>query len=124
MESNEAIGGLAALAQETRLQAFKILVRHEPEGVAAGELARLLKVPQNTLSTHLAILSQASLVSSERQSRSIVYRANLEAVRGIVLHLLNDCCNGRPELCAPLIEELTASRLTKTCCGENSRDQN
>lgn len=124
MESNEAIGGLAALAQETRLQAFKILVRHEPEGVAAGELARLLKVPQNTLSTHLAILSQASLVSSERQSRSIMYRANLEAVRGIVLHLLNDCCNGRPELCAPLIEELTTSRLTKACCGENSRDQN
>ena len=119
MESNEAINGLAALAQETRLQAFKILVRHEPEGVAAGELARLLKVPQNTLSTHLAILSQASLVSSERQSRSIVYRANLEAVRGIVLHLLNDCCNGRPELCSPLIEELTASRSTKACCGEN-----
>ena len=119
MESNEAINGLAALAQETRLQAFKILVRHEPKGIAAGELARLLEVPQNTLSTHLAILSQASLVSSERQSRSIVYRANLEAVRGIVLHLLNDCCNGRPELCSPLIEELTASRSTKACYGEN-----
>ena len=116
MESNEAIDGLAALAQETRLQAFKILVRHEPEGVAAGELARLLKVPQNTLSTHLAILSHASLVSSERQSRSIVYRANLEAVRGLVLHLLNDCCNGRPELCSPLIEEISASRSTKECC--------
>jgi DNA-binding transcriptional ArsR family regulator len=124
MESYEAIDGLAALAQETRLEAFKILVRHESKGVAAGDLARLLNVPQNTLSTHLAILSHASLVSSERQSRSIVYRANLEAVRGIVLHLLNDCCNGRPELCSPLIEELTASRLTKACCGENSRDQN
>ena len=118
MEFYEAIDGLAALAQETRLKAFKILVRHEPKGVAAGELARLLKVPQNTLSTHLAILSHASLVSSERQSRSIVYRANLEAVRGIVLHLLNDCCNGRPELCSPLIEDLTASRSTKVCCGE------
>ena len=116
MESNVAIDGLAALAQETRLKAFKILVSHEPEGVAAGELARLLKVPQNTLSTHLAILSRASLVTSERQSRSIVYRANLEAVRGLVLHLLNDCCNGRPELCAPLIEEITASRLIKECC--------
>ncbi|MDP8997933.1 MAG: metalloregulator ArsR/SmtB family transcription factor [Pseudomonadota bacterium] len=116
MESSIAIEGLAALAQETRLQAFKILVRHEPEGMAAGELARLLKVPQNTLSTHLAILSRASLVTSERQSRSIVYRANLEAVRGLVLHLLNDCCNGRPELCAPLIDEILAPHSTKECC--------
>ena len=116
MESHLAIDGLAALAQETRLQAFKILVRHEPEGVAAGELARLLKVPQNTLSTHLAILARASLVSSERQSRSIVYRANLDAVRGLILHLLNDCCNGKPELCTPLIEEISVSRSTKECC--------
>jgi ArsR family transcriptional regulator, arsenate/arsenite/antimonite-responsive transcriptional repressor len=107
MESNDAIDGLAALAQETRLQAFKILVRHEPEGVAAGELARLLDVPQNTLSTHLAILSRAALVSSERQSRSIVYRANLDTVRGLILHLLNDCCNGKPELCQLLLDDLT-----------------
>ena len=116
MELDVAIDGLAALAQETRLKAFKILVGHEPEGVAAGELARLLKVPQNTLSTHLAILARASLVSSERQSRSIVYRANLDAVRGLVLHLLNDCCNGRPELCAPLIEEILAPHSSKECC--------
>ena len=116
MESIDAVNVLAALAQETRLQAFKALVRHEPEGVAAGDLARLLKVPQNTLSTHLAILSRASLVSSERLSRSIIYHANLEAVRGLVLHLLNDCCNGRPELCTPLIAEISASRSTKECC--------
>ena len=116
MESIDAIDVLAALAQETRLQAFKVLVRHEPEGVAAGELARLLKVPQNTLSTHLSILSRASLVSSERQSRSVIYHANLEAVRGLVLHLLNDCCNGQPELCTPLIAEISASRSTKECC--------
>ncbi len=116
MESIDAIETLAALAQETRLQAFKLLVRHEPEGVAAGELARLLKVPQNTLSTHLAILSRAGLVASARHSRSIVYRANLEAVRGVVLHLLNDCCNGRPELCTPLIAEISAPQFAKECC--------
>ncbi len=116
MESAEAIDVLAALAQETRLQAFKILVRHEPEGVAAGELARLVNVPQNTLSSHLAILSRASLVNSERHSRSIIYHANLEAVRGLVLHLLNDCCNGQPELCTPLIAEISASRLKRECC--------
>ena len=116
MESAEAIDVLAALAQETRLQAFKILVRHEPEGVAAGELARLVNVPQNTLSSHLAILSRASLVNGERHSRSIIYHANLEAVRGLVLHLLNDCCNGQPELCTPLIAEISASRLKRECC--------
>ena len=116
MESIDAIEVLGALAQETRLQAFKILVRHEPEGVAAGELARLVKVPQNTLSTHLAILSRAGLVASERHSRSIVYRAKLEAVRGVVLHLLNDCCNGRPELCAPLVAEISTPQFAKECC--------
>ena len=62
MESKDAIEVLSALAQETRLHAFKMLVRHEPDGVAAGELARLIGVPQNTLSNHLSILSRASLV--------------------------------------------------------------
>ena len=116
MESKDAIEVLGARAQETRLQAFKILVRHEPDGVAAGELARLIGVPQNTLSNHLSILSNASLVRSERHSRSIIYHANLESVRGVVLHLLNDCCNGRPELCAPLIAEISVPRSTKECC--------
>jgi len=116
MESNQVIEILAALAQDTRLQAFKLLVKHEPEGVAAGELARLLKVPQNTLSTHLSILAQAGLVNGERQSRSIIYRANLDAVQGVVLHLLKDCCNGRPEFCKPLVAEIAKSRSMKECC--------
>ncbi|MDE2384584.1 MAG: helix-turn-helix transcriptional regulator [Alphaproteobacteria bacterium] len=116
MESSETIEILAALAQETRLEAFRILVRHEPEGIAAGELARLVKVPQNTLSTHLAILTRAGLLKHERQGRSIIYRVNLEAVHGVVLHLLRDCCNGRPELCAPLAQEISACCPTKECC--------
>lgn len=116
MDLATAIDVLAGLAQETRLKAFRLLVRHEPDGMAAGELAEQLNVPQNTLSTHLAILARAGLVANERRSRSIVYRANLEAVRGLVLHLLNDCCNGRPELCSPLIEEISASRSIKECC--------
>ena len=73
MENEKAILALAALAQPTRLQAFRMLVQHEPEGLPAGELARLLEVPQNTLSTHLAVLARADLVTSERYSRSIVY---------------------------------------------------
>ena len=115
MESHDAITALAALAQETRLEALKLLVKHEPDGMAAGELARLLKVPQNTLSSHLSILSRAGLVTGERFSRSIVYKANLSTVHGLVLHLLKDCCNGRPELCAPLAQDISACCSFGTC---------
>jgi ArsR family transcriptional regulator, arsenate/arsenite/antimonite-responsive transcriptional repressor len=104
MESEQAIMALGALAQNTRLDVFRRLVRHEPEGIAAGELARLLQVPQNTMSSHLAILSRAGLVKAQRHSRSIIYRADLEAFQSIALFLLQDCCGGKPEICAPLIE--------------------
>lgn len=107
MENNTAIAALAALAQNTRLETFRLLVRHEPDGIPAGELARLLDVPQNTMSAHLATLSRAGLVKSERQSRSIIYRADLDGLRGLTLFLLKDCCGGSTELCAPLIAELT-----------------
>jgi len=110
MENEEAVLALAALAQPTRLEAFRTLARHEPDGLAAGDLARLLEVPQNTLSAHLAILSRARLVSSERHSRSIVYRANLDEFRDVTLFLLMDCCGGRPEVCTPVVESVQA------CC--------
>jgi DNA-binding transcriptional ArsR family regulator len=106
MESKEAIMALAALGQETRLEAFRLLVQHEPGGLAAGDLARLLAVPQNTLSSHLSVLARADLVLAKRRGRSIVYRANLPAFRPVMLFLLQDCCLGRPEVCAPLIESL------------------
>jgi DNA-binding transcriptional ArsR family regulator len=110
MENEQAVLALAALAQSTRLEAFRTLVKHEPDGIAAGDLARALEVPQNTLSAHLAILSRADLVRSERHSRSIVYRANLPAFQRIALFLLQDCCGGRPEICAPILESL------QPCC--------
>ena len=110
MDSTVAIAALAALAQSTRLEAFRLLVSREPDGVAAGELARLLAVPQNTMSAHLAVLARAGLVRSERQSRSIIYRADLARLRDITLFLVQDCCGGRPELCAPLIADLLADR--------------
>jgi len=87
MDNERAILALAALAQATRL-------------------ARILAVPHNTMSSHLAILSRAGLISGERQSRSIIYRANLDGLRAMTLFLVNDCCGGRPELCAPLIADL------------------
>jgi len=106
MDNIEAIGALAALAQTTRLGTFRLLVSREPEGIPAGELARLIGIPQNTMSTHLSILSRAGLVRGERQSRTIIYRADLERFRELTLFLLKDCCGGRPDICAPLIADL------------------
>lgn len=106
MEAYSAIIALSALAQATRLDTFRLLVRREPEGLSAGEIARQLDVPQNTMSTHLGVLSRAGLVKSERQSRSIIYRADLDALRALTLYLVKDCCAGKPELCAPLVAEL------------------
>jgi DNA-binding transcriptional ArsR family regulator len=107
MENEDAIAALAALAQSTRLETFRTLVRFEPEGVPAGELARMLEVPQNTMSAHLATLARSGLVKSQRHSRSIIYRADLEVFRQLTLFMIKDCCGGRAELCAPLITELT-----------------
>jgi ArsR family transcriptional regulator, arsenate/arsenite/antimonite-responsive transcriptional repressor len=106
MDDTEVIAALSALAQTTRLDTFRLLVSREPDGVAAGELARLMATPQNTMSTHLAILARAGLVRGERHSRSIIYRADLERFREVTLFLLKDCCGGRPEVCAPLIADL------------------
>lgn len=107
MDNLEAIAALAALAQTTRLETFRLLVQREPEGIPAGELARLMAVPQNTMSAHLSILSRAGLVSGERRSRSIIYRANLGRLREVTLFLLKDCCGGRSDVCAPLIADLS-----------------
>jgi ArsR family transcriptional regulator, arsenate/arsenite/antimonite-responsive transcriptional repressor len=115
MESIEAVLAFAALAQPTRLEVFRLLVRREPKGLAAGDIARALAVPQNTMSTHLAVLSRAGLISARRLGRSIVYRAELSRLRAVVLFLLKDCCDGRPEICAPLIEDLAL------CCSPSSK---
>jgi len=107
MDSTAAIAALAALAQTSRLEAFRLLVSREPHGVAAGDLARELAVPQNTMSAHIAVLARAGLVRGDRRSRSIIYRANLERLRELTLFLIKDCCGGRPELCGPLIAGLS-----------------
>jgi ArsR family transcriptional regulator len=102
MESGDAILALAALAQPTRLDVFRLLVKHEPDGLAAGDVAKALAVPQNTMSAHLAILARADLVTSERKSRSIIYRANLAAFQTLTSFMVEDCCGGRADLCAPV----------------------
>jgi ArsR family transcriptional regulator, arsenate/arsenite/antimonite-responsive transcriptional repressor len=107
MDKENAILALAALAQATRLDVFRLLVKHEPEGLPAGDLSRSLAVPHNTLSSHLSILTHAGLIHGERRSRSIVYRANLDRFREVTLYLVKDCCRGSPEFCAPLIAALS-----------------
>ena len=107
MDADQAIVAFSALAQPTRLEVFRLLMEYEPNGLAAGEIARRIGVPHNTMSTHLAILSRAGLIEAERQSRSLVYRARLEAVRALAGFLVKDCCGGRPEICAPLIADLS-----------------
>src|ERR1017187_8475472 len=115
MESENAILALAALAQSTRLDVFRLLVKHEPVGLAAGDIARALAVPQNTMSAHLGVLSRAGLVSAQRFSRSIVYRADLSRFQDVMLFMLKDCCDGRPEICAPVVANLTP------CCVPRSK---
>ena len=106
MDMNSATEIFAALAQPTRLAAFRLIMRHTPTGLPAGDVARQLDVPQNTMSAHLGILARAGLVRSERHSRSIIYRADLDGLRALTLFLVKDCCAGSPKLCAPLLAEL------------------
>ena len=103
MKKEQTIEAFSALAH---MDAFKLIVMHEPDGIAAGEVSGLLDVPQNTISTHLAILLRAGLISSERQSRSIIYRANFVDLREAINFLLKDCCAGHPDICAPLLADI------------------
>ena len=105
--SARALAGLAALGQPIRLAVFRLLVRQEPDGLAAGAIAAAVGAPHNSLSTHLAILARAGLVSATRSGRSIVYRADLAGMRRLVAFLLADCCGGRPEVCGPITDLLS-----------------
>ncbi len=111
-----ATASFAALSQDTRLKAFRLLVSHEPDGLPAGEIARQLGVPHNTMSAHLAVLARAEWVVSQRQSRQIIYRASLKQVEEVVQFLLKDCCAGHPELCHSLLDSLST-------CDINSSNQ-
>lgn len=103
MDEQTAIQALAALAQPTRLAVFRLLVREGPTGLPAGVLAERLGVQPATLSFHLAQLERAGLLVSQRRSRQIIYAANFSSMRGLVAFLLDDCCHGRPEICAGLL---------------------
>lgn len=93
------VAALAALGQPTRLEIFRLLMRREPEGLAAGAIAEAMDCPQNTLSTHLGILSRAQLVYGTRSGRSVIYRADVAGMRALMSFLAADCCEGHPQLC-------------------------
>ncbi|MGV1015082.1 MAG: ArsR/SmtB family transcription factor [Methyloceanibacter sp.] len=113
MDISTAVDALGALAQESRLKVFRLLLRAGPEGMAAGDIARKLAVPHNTMSAHLAILTRAKLVIARKEGRSVIYAPNLEGTRALLTFLIEDCCRGKPDICAPLIESTLAE-----CCAQ------
>lgn len=94
MEEELSLAALAALGQETRLRAFRLLVEHEPDGLPAGEISERLGVQQNTLSTHLGILVTSGLARSRREGRSVIYRADLKTMTELMGYLTENCCGG------------------------------
>ena len=102
METTTASTALSALAHPGRLEVFRLLVRAGPEGMAAGEIARATGSLPNTLSANLNVLAGAGLATSRREGRSIIYAAGYDRMRELLAFLMEDCCAGKPEICAPL----------------------
>lgn len=119
MEMTSAIASLSALAHGGRLSAFRMLVQAGATGLAAGEIARRLEMLPNSLSSQLAILENAGLIHARREGRSIIYTADYGAMQGLLGFLLEDCCGGAPEICAPLSEIFAkAAACDGTCLPE------
>lgn len=110
METEDALRGLSALAQDGRLAIFRLLVKTGPEGMAAGDIARTLDTAPNTLSAQLLVLANAGLIRARRDGRSIIYAADFDRMSALLVFLTRDCCGGRPEVCAPLAKTVNA------CC--------
>jgi ArsR family transcriptional regulator len=110
MELNDAIKRLSALAQDGRLQVFRLLVKAGPDGLPAGEIARQLDTAPNTMSAQLLVLSHAGLLRARRDGRSIIYSVDFPAMRDLLVFLIEDCCGGRSEICAPL------AAVADRCC--------
>jgi DNA-binding transcriptional ArsR family regulator len=115
METSTATAALAALAHEGRLDVFRLLVRAGPDGMAAGDIARTTGAIQSTLSANLAVLTRAGLIAARRDGRSIIYSAGYDQMRELLGFLMEDCCAGRPEICAPL------AAIASQPCGAEGR---
>ena len=117
MKTAGAVKRLSALAQDARLEVFRLLVKAGPEGLAAGDIARRLGTAANTMSAQLLVLSTAGLIGARRDGRSIFYSVDFSAMSDLLVFLTEDCCGGRPEICEPLTA--TASR----CCPPAGADR-
>ncbi|BCH67030.1 transcriptional regulator [Agrobacterium vitis] len=114
MDQKQALSAFAALSQETRLLIVRMLVVAGPDGMAAGALAEKIDVSPSNISFHLKELEHSGLIAAQRQSRSIIYTANYAALGGLVRFLMEDCCSGHPEICAPVAE-------LAVCCAAGSK---
>ncbi len=110
MEPKDAVAALSALAHGSRLSVFRMLMQAGAEGIAAGEIARRLDVPPNTLSANLNILSHAGLIENRREGRTVIYTARYVQMTELLEFLIHDCCSGQPEICAPLADVVLRSR--------------
>jgi len=120
MAAPHALAALAALGQPTRLGIFQLLMAAEPGGLPAGAVAEKIGCPHNTLSAHLGILARSGLVRGTRDGRSIIYRADVDAIRSLVGFLVNDCCGGHPEICA-LQDAIREASCGGTRTGRNKK---
>ncbi len=118
MDSNAALACLAALGQETRLETFRLLMRLSPDGLPAGVISRRLGVVQNTMSVHLGVLTRNGLVVAERKGRSITYRANHQAIADLLRFLMEDCCQGASDVCAPLMQVISCQPVVAGKTGD------
>lgn len=112
MDERQALSAFGALSQETRLRILRMLVVAGPGGMAAGMIAEEAEVSASNVSFHLKELEHAGLVTARRDSRSIIYSAEYDALTGLIRFLMEDCCSGRPEICAPAI--------AAPCCAPNT----
>jgi len=108
VDERQALAAFAALSQDTRLRIVRLLVEAGPEGMAAGAVADAAGVSASNVSFHLKELTQAGLAAARRQARSIFYAANYGALSGLIEFLMRDCCQGRPEVCAPALTAFSA----------------
>lgn len=104
MDEASALIAFSALSQETRLRILRLLVVAGPDGIAAGAIAERVKVSPSNVSFHLKELERAGLITARRDARSIIYAAAFDALSGLIRFLMDDCCNGRPEICAPALQ--------------------
>ena len=108
MDDRQAVAAFAALGQEHRFRVVRALVTAGPDGLAAGALATEVGVASTNLSFHLKELSHAGLITSRREGKSVIYSAAYAGLSDLIAFLMRDCCQGRPEVCAPAVAALTA----------------